>query len=401
MATILHVDMDAFFTSVEQRDRPELRNRPVVVGAPPDRRGVVAAASYEARKFGIHSAMPSREAYRRCPRAVFLPPDGVRYREASQSILEIFHRFTPFVEPLSIDEAFLDVTGSRKLFGDGPDMARRIKETVKRETGLTASVGVAPNKFLAKLASDMDKPDGLTVTPTGRNEIMRFLAPLEVGRLWGVGAATRGLLHRAGVFVIGDIQATPMSELERILGTHTARHLYRLAVGEDRREVETGGEALGISREHTFSRDCQDGETIAATLAGLVEKVGAELRGQSRYAALVRLKLRWKDFSTITRQAPLDPPACDDFTLCRKAMELYRKANPGSNRRVRLVGFGVGKLSSETVRQPTLFDPAPETHDKREALCRAVDALRGQGHGASIHAGAVWRGESLGRGDAE
>ena len=181
--TILHVDMDAFFTSVEQRDRPELRGKPVVVGAPPDQRGVVAAASYEARTFGIHSAMPSREAYRRCPDAVFLPPDGERYAEASAAIHDIFERFTPLVEPLSIDEAFLDVTVVRHLFGDGAQVARRIKDAIREETQLTASAGVACNKFLAKLASDLDKPDGLTVVPTDPAAIAAFLAPLPVGRI--------------------------------------------------------------------------------------------------------------------------------------------------------------------------------------------------------------------------
>lgn len=185
--TILHVDMDAFFAAVEQRDRPELRGRPVVVGAPPDKRGVVAAVSYEARVFGIRSAMPSAEAARRCPAAVFLPPDFARYRQASRAVFAVFDRYTPLVEPLSVDEAFLDVTGSRRLLGTGPEIARRIKADVRRETGLTASVGVATNKFLAKLASELEKPDGLTLVPEGRAAIAAFLAPLTVDRIWGGG----------------------------------------------------------------------------------------------------------------------------------------------------------------------------------------------------------------------
>jgi len=235
--TILHVDMDAFFTSVEQRDRPELRGRPVVVGAPGDQRGVVAAASYEARRYGIHSAMPSREARRLCPDAVFLPVDGRRYSAASRQVFAILRRFTPFLEPLSIDEGFLDVTGSAALFGSGPQIARRIKDAIARETGLSASVGVAPNKFLAKLASDLRKPDGLTVVPESPEAIAAFLAPLPVGRVWGVGTVTRGRLEAAGIRTIGDLQCAPAARLARAVGRAAADDLARLARGEDAREI--------------------------------------------------------------------------------------------------------------------------------------------------------------------
>ncbi|MDA0990535.1 MAG: DNA polymerase IV, partial [Verrucomicrobia bacterium] len=211
--TFLHVDMDAFFAAIEQHDNPALRGKPVVVGGPADGRGVVAAASYEARGYGIHSAMPSREAKQRCPHAIFLPNNGKRYQDVSRQIFGIFDRFTPFVEALSIDEAFLDVTGVKHLFGPGPEVARQIKVAIHAETGLTASVGVAPNKFLAKLASDLEKPDGLTVVPNERPAIAAFLAPLEVGRIWGVGKVTGAKLATMGIRTIGQLQQTP----ERVL----------------------------------------------------------------------------------------------------------------------------------------------------------------------------------------
>ena len=214
----LHVDMDAFFASVEQHDNPELRGKPVIVGAPADRRGVVAAASYEARTFGIHSAMPSGEAARLCPHAVFVRPNMKRYKQVSSQIFEIFERFTPLVEPLSVDEAFLDVTGSERLFGSGVEIGERIRQVILEELGLTASVGVAPNKFLAKLASDMDKPDGLTLVPFSREAIIAFLAPLSVDRIWGVGAVTQKRLDEKGIRTIADLQSADLVSLVSIVG---------------------------------------------------------------------------------------------------------------------------------------------------------------------------------------
>jgi len=368
------VDMDAFFASVEQHDHPELRGKPVVVGAAPHQRGVVAAASYEARKYGIHSAMPSRDAGRLCPHAVFLPPNGRRYAEVSAQLFKILERFTPLVEPLSIDEGFLDVTAARRLFGTGREIALKIKAAIRAETGLTATVGVAPNKFLAKLASSMNKPDGLTVVPTAPAEIAAFLAPLPVTRLWGVGEATRQRLADAGLRTIGELQAAPESVVDRAVGRNAARHLCRLAWGEDDRAIETDREEKSISREHTFPEDCRDATVLKATLLELVDDVGAQVRAAGKYASLARLKLRWQGFKTITRQRPLPRPSCDDFTLRAAALELF--AAEALIKPVRLIGFGVSRLSARAAGQLSLFDDEALAVERRERLSRTVDALR-------------------------
>ncbi len=372
--TILHVDMDAFFAAIEQHDHPEWRGRPVVVGAQPDARGVVAAASYEARRFGIHSAMPSRDAGRRCPEAIFTPVNMARYHDVSRQIFGIFERFTPDIEPLSLDEAFLDVSGAHRLFGPGPEIARRIKATIVAETGLTASIGVAPNKFLAKLASDLNKPDGLTLVPTTRAAIMAFLAPLPVGRIWGVGAVTGAMLNKHGIATIGDLQRIAEPALAAILGRHGAAHLRRLAMGEDARDVAPEREEKRISREHTFPRDCQDAAVIIRLLDDLVEDVARRLRADGRFASVAHLKLRWKDFKTITRQRPLAQPSCDDFTLRHAAQELLR-AEP-LKQPVRLIGFGVSHLVARSESQLSLFPDAPAAPERRERLSHTVDAIR-------------------------
>lgn len=372
--TILHVDMDAFYASVEQRDRPELKGKPVVVGAGPHERGVVAAASYEARRFGIHSAMPSREAGRRCPHAVFLPPDMERYAAASRQVFAILDRFTPLIEPLSIDEAFMDVTGTLRIFGDGVAIARQIRAAIQKEVRLTASVGVAPNKFLAKIASDMNKPDGLTVVPVEREAIRRFLAPLAVGRLWGVGKVTQAALEKAGLRTIGDIQATPPGTLERLIGRDSAEHFKALAAGEDSRPVETEFEEKSISREYTFSEDCTDGAVVRRTLLELIADVGSQVREAGKYARVAQIKIRWKGFETITRQKTLPEPACDDVTLRAAAMELFEKVE--LTRPVRLVGFGVSGLSGPPARQRTLFAEFDRDILKRERLSATVDRIR-------------------------
>jgi DNA polymerase-4 len=373
MKVILHVDMDAFFAAVEQHDHPAYRGRPVIVGAAPDQRGVVAAASYEARRFGVHSAMSSREAARRCPQAVFLPVNGPRYRDVSRQVFGIMERFTPLVEPLSIDEAFLDVTGARRFYGEGRDMALRIKEAIHRETGLTASVGVASNKFLAKLASDMDKPDGLTEVPVQRSEVLAFLAPLPVERIWGVGKVTQEELGQHGIRTIGELQAVPERQLAAIIGRHAARHLRRLAYGEDARDIEVEREEKSLSREHTFSQDCRSRAVVERTLLELVDDVGIRLRAAGRYAAVVHLKLRWKGFKTITRQCPLPTPSCDDFTLRDAARVLLGRE--AITKPVRLVGFGVSRLTDTPGAQLSLFETG-EAASRREQLSRAVDGIR-------------------------
>jgi len=382
--------MDAFFAAVEQHDNPGLRGKPVVVGAPPDKRGVVSAASYEAREFGIHSAMPSREAYRRCPHAVFLPVNGKRYREVSRHVFRIFERFTPLVEPLSVDEAFLDVSGVHHLFGTGLEIARSIRKQIRKETGLTASVGIAPNKFLAKLASDLDKPDGLTVVPRARGEIATFLAPLPVRRIWGVGRMTQRVLHDHGIRTIGELQAVPERRLAHIVGKHGARHLHRLAWGEDAREVEVTRVEKSISKEHTFDVDCSSVERLESVLLDLVDEVGSRLRGAGKYTSLVRLKLRWQGFETITRQRRLEQASCDDFTLRGAALALFREQE--LSRPVRLIGFGVGKLCEHRAEQLALFTGESGQRDRKERLSRTVDEIRTRFGNTSIERGSGMSG---------
>jgi DNA polymerase-4 len=372
---ILHVDMDAFFASIEQRDRPELRGRPVIVGAPPDRRGVVATCSYEARRFGVRSAMPSREAARRCPAAVFLPPDMARYAAVARQVQDVLGRFTPHVEQLSIDESFLDVTGSRRLFGDGAAIAGRIRETIRGELGLTASVGVAGNRFLAKLGSKLAKPDGLMVMPRGREALAAFLAPLPVGRLPGAGQVLGTRLAAAGYRLVGDLQRAERPRLAALVGDRTAGRLLQLAFGEDSREIGNTRRELSISREHTFDRDCDDPRALRRTLRELAEDVGRRLRADGRFATVGRLKLRWADFRTITRQRPFGTPARDDFALRELALALL--AAEKADQPVRLLGFGVSGLVEQRREQLDLFDDnAARRRARREALSATLDRLR-------------------------
>ena len=366
--------MDAFFAAVEQRDKPELKGRPVIVGAPPDQRGVVSTCSYEARVFGVRSAMPSREAYRRCPHAVFLPPDMARYEQASKHVFTILDRFSPLVEPLSIDEAFVDVTGARTLFGSGEDIAKKMRALIRQEIGLAASVGIAHNKFLAKLGSERAKPDGLFIVPSERDELIRFLGGLGICALWGVGRVTGETLTRAGFRTVADIQNADPKHLERLLGAAFTAHLRALAFGEDAREIETEAVEKSISREYTFLTDCADREQIRDIIKGLVDDVGRRVRRHGYFAATGRMKLRWKDFTTITRQAPFDAPVCDDFSFRAMALRLF-DAEP-MLQPVRLIGFGVSGFSNTPREQLTLFGDAPHVREKRERLCRAVDALR-------------------------
>ena len=305
------MDMDAFYASVEQRDRPETRGRPVIVGADPRGRGVVSAASYEARRFGVHSAMPISRAFRLCPDGVFLPVDMDKYASVSREIMAVLADFTPLVEPVSIDEAFLDVTASRALHGDGAAIAREIKERIRASVSLTASVGVAPNKFLAKVASELRKPDGLVVVEPGREAL--FLAPLPVSRLWGVGRVTGAELEAMGIRTIGQLALTPAAHLEARFGKH-GPDLLALARGLDDRAVEPDAPPKSMGAEETFERDTLDVDLLRATLRGQSERVGRELRAEGYAGRTVTLKLRFADFSTITR-AHTDDPTQDGLAL--------------------------------------------------------------------------------------
>ena len=375
---ILHVDMDAFFASVEQHDHPELRGKPVVVGAPPDQRGVVAAASYEARAYGIHSAMPSRTAYRKCPAAIFVRGNMARYKAVSNQIMHIFESYTPLVQPLSIDEAFLDVTGAQRLFGDGETIAEKIRCDIHERTGLTASVGIAPNLFLAKLASDMNKPDGITLVPFEQTAIDQFLAPLPIARMWGVGKVTQKKLLSLGLSTIGQLQRCDFQTVGKAVGEHAAAAFMRLARGIDERGIVLETKEKSISNEITFKEDATDREMIHAACKRLIDKVGVRLRKAGFFAATVHLKLRWSDFSTITRQTRLPVPCQDDITLREAGMDLLNQHF--CDRPVRLIGFGVSGLTGNgepDSAQLDLFD-APDTalYKKRNRLSRAADQIR-------------------------
>ncbi len=365
--TILHVDLDAFFAAVEQRDRPELIGKPVIVGGGgPSDRGVVSAASYEARAFGVHSAMPLRQAGRLCPHGVFLPVDGAKYQAVSVEIMAILRRFTPLVEPISIDEAFLDVTGSRVLFGDGAAIGRLIKAAVRDEVRLTASVGVARTKLVAKIASDLQKPDGLVVVPPG--EEAEFLAPLAITRLWGVGAKSAAALSEYGVRTIGDLAALPEDLLVRRFGKYGAALADR-ARGLDADPVGDRDAAKSVSHEHTFDVDTSDREVIERTVLGMAEGVAGRLRDSGVKASTVTVKIRDSSFRTITRQRTLPEPTDLTEPIFRTAMELARPEVRGL--RIRLLGVGASGLGERD--QLALF---ADVDPRRRRVVEAADAVR-------------------------
>ena len=377
---ILHVDMDAFFASVEQRDHPEWRGRPVIVGAGPHERGVVSTCSYEARRYGVHSAMPSRTAYQRCPHGVFVRPRMSAYSAVSAQAFEVFGRYTPFVEAVSIDEAFLDITGSAHLFGGRVPLAERLRADIKATCGVTCSVGLAPNRLLAKIASEQHKPDGLFEMPFDEAEIRALLAPKPIGILWGVGRKTNETLARYGFRTCGDLQRADPRFLEMLLGEAAAAAIRAHAFGIASATVDPDGETeKSVSREHTFPEDTSDRESVRQTLLRLIEEVGRRFRTEERWARTARLKLRNADFSTMTRQAHFDLAARDDMTFRHKALELFDAEWPeGRVRIVRLVGFGVTDIVDEPHDpEPTLFGPDPRVAErlKRERLSDALDAI--------------------------
>jgi nucleotidyltransferase/DNA polymerase involved in DNA repair len=342
---ILHVDMDAFYASIEQLDHPDFKGKPVVVGADPkngEGRGVVAACSYEARAFGIRSAMPIRRAWKACPKAVFVRPRMQRYIEVSGQVMEVLQRFTSLVEPLSIDEAFLDITGSLELFGSPLQIARAVKKEVRDATGLTASAGIGPNKFVAKIASDLKKPDGLVVVEPG--DVADFLRDLPVGRLWGVGPKTEQRLHELGLRTIADVRARPAAELAAALGS-MGEHLHRLASGRDDRPVVPNWEPRSLSSETTFEQDTRDRELLVRTIHHLAQSVGRRLRRNHYLARKVTLKLRYEPFETHTRQHSTQRAFDEDEEIIRIALKLFDQFP--LDRRIRLIGVGAGELVRE------------------------------------------------------
>ena len=370
--TILHVDMDAFYAAVEQRDHPEWIGKPVVVGSDPKQgkgRGIVATCSYEARKFGVHSAQPISQAWKLCPQGIYVLPDMDKYARASGRVMSLLLEFTDMLEQVSIDEAFLDVTGSAKLFGTGVEIAKKIKARIRGELRLTASVGVAENKFIAKIASDLKKPDGLVIVSPGRAR--EFLAPLPVGRLWGVGQKTASFLKRLGLENIGQLADLPRSEMTSRLGK-VGEHLWQLAQGLDDREVVPEEGFKSIGHEITFERDTADAGLLERTLLDLSGKVAHRLRAQGARARTIAIKFREADFSTFTRRITLSSSVDTSekiFPAARKLLKTLWRAGV----LVRLIGVYASNLEIlDEGTQMSLFEQAPQ---KDRKLAAAVDDI--------------------------
>lgn len=382
---ILHVDMDAFYASVEQRDNPELRGKPVVVGGGGNR-GVVAAASYESRVFGVRSAMPMREARRLCPDLVQTPVRMSHYQDVSKQVFDVFREFTPLIEGLSLDEAFLDVSASLSLFGSEVDIARSIKQRIKEITGLNASVGVAPNKLIAKIASDLDKPDGLFIVTEDR--VTEVLDPLEVQVIPGIGKVTLGKLHAADIRTIRDLRLAGDSVLDRLFGRFAARMRER-ASGIDARPVIASREEKSISAEETFAVDLGDRGTMDARLLELAERTTTRMRARALTAGTVQIKIRQADFTTFTRQRVLNPPSNGTdqiYAAARDLLDAWLRDNPG----VKLRLLGVGGSDLQPALQGDLFSAAGEP--QKSEVDQTVDSIRDK-FGSS----AVGRARSLDR----
>jgi DNA polymerase-4 len=367
---IIHLDMDAFYASVEVLDDASLVGKPVIVGGS-QQRGVVTSASYEARVFGVHSAQPVATAMRLCPHGVFLPGRMSRYKEVSQIVFEIFHRFTPLVEPLSIDEAFLDVTGSGRLFGSAEKVALEIKGLVRKEVGLTVSAGIASTKFVAKIASDLGKPDGLV--RVAHEETNEFLRPLPITRLWGVGEVTYKALKRLGVTTIGDLSRVSPERLRREFGKH-GEHLHLLSQGIDNREVEPHRPVKSMGREETFPVDLTNREALNRELLSLATKVARRVRRHGLTGKTLTLKVKYSDFKLITRSLTL-PETTNDaghiYTTCRKLLE----GTEAGKRPVRLLGIYLSRLTTPDRRGQMSLLGDEEDHRRREQLHDALDRL--------------------------
>ena len=365
---IIHVDMDAFYASVEQMDNPALKGKPVIVGGRPNQRGVVSAASYEARRYGVHSAMPLRHAYKLCPQAVFLPVNGRRYEEVSEQIMEILKSYTPLVEPISLDEAFLDVTNSLKLFGHPQKIGMDIKRKIKEKLGLTASAGIAPNMFLAKIASDLNKPDGFVEVKTGEEK--KFLENLSISKMWGVGPSTEKELKSLGIETIGQIASYPAEALKKRFGRNGG-HLRRLAQGIDGRSVTPAHQAKSIGNEITYPEDTGSENKIRKTLFELSEQVGRRLRDKNLRAKTITLKVRFSDFRTITRSRTIADPTNLGEDIFDSVWELFKKDN-SSRKQIRLVGVSASSLTETKSKQLSFFEGE---RDRKENLARNLDRL--------------------------
>ncbi|MEA3506803.1 MAG: DNA polymerase IV, partial [Elusimicrobiota bacterium] len=385
---IIHVDMDAFFASVEQKYNPSYRGKPVIVGADPQEgrgRGVVSACSYEARKLGIHSAMPISIAYRRCPDAIFLPVNMELYSRESAAIFDIFAEFTPLIEKLSIDEAFLDITGSCHIFGTPENAARRLKEEIRKNCGLTASVGLAPNKFIAKIASDLQKPDGLVVVKEDR--IREFLNPLGVDKLWGAGKKTVEKLNSIGIYKIGDLAARSRRELESEFGKNGVR-LRELSRGIDRRAVQTETEVKSVSNEYTFNQNTADENLIKSVLLKLSDKVSRRMRESNLKGKTISLKIRLDGFDSYTRDRTITERVNYTEIIFNTVTELYEifDKKHRKNKKVRLIGVKVSNFKDENSAgsqgEFNLFGDSKKDL-KDEKIYEAIDELR-ERHGMDI-----------------
>ncbi len=367
---IIHLDMDAFYPSVEVLDNPELKGKPVIVGGSKER-GVVSSASYEARKFGVHSAQPMATAMGLCPNGIVLPVRMARYQEVSKQVFEIFHIFTPMVEPLSIDEAFLDVTGSTRLFGSPVEIAKKIKQKVVEKTGLTISAGVAPSKFAAKVASDMEKPDGLTVVPA--DKVGAFLDPLPIKMMWGAGKVTQKALARLSIHTFKDLRLASVEVLEEEFGKHGS-HMHQLARGIDPRDVVTLHDVKSIGHEDTYSKDILDLEPAKRELLSLANRVARRMRRKGLEGKTITLKVKYSDFKLITRSVTLHHYTNDSAKIYSNTCGLLGKTAVGK-RPVRLLGISLSNLSdSGSGRQLSLFNQG-ESNQKRKELNKTADSI--------------------------
>lgn len=386
---ILHVDMDAFYASVEERERPELRGKPVIVGGTPDGRGVVAAANYVVRKFGVHSAMPTATALRLCPQAIVIRPRMELYATVSREIRAIFDRYSPTIEPLAFDEAFLDVDGCEALFGSAVEIGRKIKDDIQRELRLTASVGVAPNKFLAKLASDLEKPNGFVVVET--DGVQAFLDPLPISRLWGVGKVAQRRFERLGIQTIGRLRQVPVELLTEHFGK-IGEHVWRLSNGIDERQVVPDREAKSVSHETTFATDVTDMDVLKSCLMSLTEQVGWRLRRHELRGRTVQIKVRYDNFDTFTRSRSLTAPTHTTNEIWIAASEMLATKLPARSLSVRLIGVGVTNIDRAGLKQASLF---AEEQEQDRSIDRVSDQIKDKFGTASIR-----RGTALGREDS-